>query len=346
MTNGTQYLRAVQKELYRLAGGSLDSNDVRAARISTRQRIELICSPQFRSWVDSRLVAGKQVFWIKDMDGTQRAGDVFVDFFRWLVQNNKFCSEGRKHVESFLRRRLATVSPFACATGDDATPQAALRLWDTQASGFGLLDFWRLYWLSQIGVTREERATMLAEFAPHATACAFPGVIEENLALEAAGVHVVLVTAGDQELAVAVAPGLGIKPENVVGSPLQYTADGYSNGLIHSYDILDQEWADKPQPGKDLNFRYWIWCQVANGRWGWSHRDDRKMVIAGIDGDSPSADLGMMLWLLGAPATLGHFMVSNPGDTRRLERFYYLSGRYGSTLGRFITLLQESPQSA
>jgi flagellar basal body P-ring protein FlgI len=39
MTSRTP-LQAAQDKLYSIAGGSIDSNDVRASRISTRQRIE------------------------------------------------------------------------------------------------------------------------------------------------------------------------------------------------------------------------------------------------------------------------------------------------------------------
>jgi hypothetical protein len=185
-------------------------------------------------------------------------------------------------------------------------------------------------------MTREEKEKQVREFAPHYAARIYPGVPEENRTLEEAGVHVVLVSNGDQELAIAVSNLLGIKPENVVGSHLIYGEDGRATGVNHSYEVFDEDWETRPQPGKPLSFHYW--AHVNRGRWGWKHLDDRKIVIAGRDGDSASADGGMMILL--PPPAIGNFMVDTPGEPTRIQKFHVLAAKYGWTRGQFFTLVQ------
>ena len=70
-------------------------------------------------------------------------------------------------------------------------------------------------------------------------------------------------------MARSVAPLLGIKTRNVVGSHLIYK-DGVSVGDNHAYEIFDKEWATLPQPGKPLFFHYWL--NSNKWRWGWKVR--------------------------------------------------------------------------
>jgi hypothetical protein len=181
----------------------------------------------------------------------------------------------------------------------------------------------------------------VTEFAPLYAPRVYPGVAAENRALEDAGVHVVIVSNGDQELAMAVSPLLGIKPENVVGSNLIYGSDGRSEGVDHAYELFDKKWNDRPQPGKPLSFHFWVHTNRA--RWGWDHIDDQKIVIAGRDGDSASADGGMMILL--PPAEIGNFMIDTPGERDRITAFYKLAAKYGWTRGQFFTLKQKPSES-
>jgi hypothetical protein len=154
-------------------------------------------------------------------------------------------------------------------------------------------------------------------------------------------VEVVVVSNGDQELARAVTPHLGIKFENAVGSHLLYkrvNGKRVSTGVNHAYEIFDKEWNSKPQPGKSLSFHYWL--NTNKWRWGWKNIDLHRVVVAGADGDSASSDGGMMT-LLPPGSALGNFMVDTPTEPGRLKKFQALAEKYGWTKGEFITLVQD-----
>lgn len=350
-------LERARRVLYAITGGAIDSGDVRAAKLSTRQRIEFFKTPEFRDWVASEKAAGREIFWLKDVDKTQAAGDIFTFFFKWRADNKKFTKQQLAVIERFLLGRkswlartgirlsrgicgLVGLTPFA----DSISPYEVLRLWNAKeeggrdADGIGLLDFWSgIYWPTQVGLTEQEKKAQVKAFAETVYATkVYPGVPEENRLLESLGVHVVIVSNGDQELARAASDIMGIKPENVVGSHLKYE-NGIATGVNHSYEVFDEDWAVRPQPGKPLSFHYWL--HVNRGRWGWKRIDERKFVIAGRDGDSASADGGMMI-LLQTPA-IGNFMVDTPGEPERLARMQKLVDKYGWTPGQFITLVQE-----
>ncbi len=329
-------LERARSKLYAVAGGSYDSDNVRLARLTTEQRIAYFRSLEFRDWVASEKAAGHEVFWLRDVDKTQAAGDIFTFFYQWRCDHNRFTPEGLQAVQAFLARHGGTAAARPLTARH---PQEAVDLWlsgDSDGPGIGLLDFWSgVYWPSQMGLTREEKLRQVMEFAPLYAERIYPGVPEENQALEEAGVHVVIVSNGDQELAIAVAPLLGIKPGNVVGSNLVYGEDGKAVGVNHSYELFDEDWVSRPQPGKPLSFHYWV--HTNRGRWGWDHIDDQRIVIAGRDGDSASADGGMMILM--APAALGNFMVDTPGEPERLQKFYSVAAKYGWTRGQFFTLV-------
>jgi hypothetical protein len=350
-------LRA-RMRLYQVSGGSPNSGDVRAARLTTAQRIEYFRSPEFRDWVAFEKSCGRQVFWLKDVDKTQAAGDIFTFFFKWRADFGKFSKLQRDEISSYLLKRQnvlkstgVRLTHAARAIGSafgwqskvpayaDLSAYEVLRLWESKEAGgvgIGLLDFWsKVYWPSQRGMSRAEKLRQVTEFAPHYASRIYPGVKEENLALTDAGVEVVIVTNGDQELAIAVAPFMGIKPENVVGSHLIYDGEE-STGENHGYEIFAEDWAERPQPGKPLSFHYWIHTNRA--RWGWDHLDEHLILIAGRDGDSASSDGGMMIFLP-TPA-IGNFMIDTPGEPKRLEKFQSVTSKYGWTRGQFFTLVQ------
>jgi hypothetical protein len=205
------------------------------------------------------------------------------------------------------------------------------------------MDFWTgAYWPSQIGLSKAEKLRQVQGFAPSYASKIYPGVREENQLLEELGVNVVIVSNGDQELAIACAPYLGVKAENVVGSHLIYGPDGLSTGVNHTYEVMGAEWHARPQPGKALSFHYWLHANRA--RWGWNRIDERRFVIAGRDGDSASTDGGMMM-LMPASAAIGNFMVNTPGEPKRIAQFYTVASKYGWTTGQFITLHQ-SPSTS
>jgi hypothetical protein len=351
-------LQRARSRLYAVSGGSARSGDVTAARLTTAQRTEYFRSPEFCEWVAFENANGRQVFWLKDVDKTQAAGDIFTFFFQWRAENDKFSPRQLASIRRYLRRcrgpvratgivatRLAMALPTRLLGARmpqfaDLTPQAALRLWQSKEAGdedgIGLLDFWsNVYWPSQAGMTRAEKIQQVTDFAPTYTSRIYPGVRQENEALTAAGVEVVIVTNGDQELAIAAAPYLGIKPENVVGSHLIYDGE-HSTGENHAYEIMAEEWAGRPQPGKPLSFHYWIYMN--RKRWCWDHLDEHQIIIAGRDGDSASSDGGMMIFLP-TPA-IGNFMIDTPGEPGRLKKFQSVTSKYGWTRGQFFTLVQ------
>jgi|AGTN01.2.fsa_nt_gi hypothetical protein len=354
--NQNSPLARAKAKLYSITGGSEESGDVRAAKLTTAQRIEYFKSPEFRDWVASEKACGKQVFWLKDVDKTQGAGDVFTFFFEWRAKNNKFSAQQLRIIGKFLlSKRHFLARPFirvASAVANlsnrllgtavpqslQLTPAAVLRGWKSHelgGDGFGLMDFWgKCYWPSQTGLTKEEKLAQVREFAPTYAEKAYPGVAEENRVLTEAGVEVVIVSNGDQELAIAIAPVLDVLPENVVGSHLMYDDEGLSMGENHTYEVYDEDWAVRPQPGKFLSFHYWL--HMNRKRFGWNRINDSKTVIAGRDGDSGSTDGGMMIFM--APCAIGNFMVNTPGEPGRIERFYKLVDKYGGTPGQYFTL--------
>lgn len=352
----SEALRKARERLYTIAGGSCTSGDVRAARLTTAQRTEYFRSAEFRDWVADERAHGRQVFWLKDVDKTQGAGDVFTFFFKWRLDNGKMTSRQLAAIKRHLLKRqrplaraathltrLAfsviglhrTVPAFA-----DLSPNGALRLWETQEAGgkgMGLFEFWQnVYWPSQVGMTRAEKLAQVNAYAPLYAAKVYPGVAEENRALTEAGVEVVIVTNGDQELAIAIAPVLGIKPENVVGSHMIYDGQ-FATGKNHSYEVSHEDWLSRPQPGKTLSLHYWM--HINRKRWGWEHLDEDRFVIGGRDGDSASSDGGMMIYLP-TPA-IGNFMIDTPGEPDRLVSFQAVAAKYGWTKGKYITLVQQ-----
>ncbi len=359
-------LDAAQDKLYSIAGGSIDSGNAKAARMTSQQRLDYFRSDEFRHWVACELAAGRQVFWLKDVDKTQGAGDIFTFFFKWRADNGKFTDkqlavmadylDKRKNDSDKLKQtakswpsRLLAGIKNACSRKPKANsaatkaknalaPFEALRLWlskEDGGDGIAMMDFWtNIYWPSQVGLSKAEKLAQVTAFAPLYANKAYPSVKEENELLQSLGVTVVIVSNGDQELAIAVAPVLGVKPENVVGSHLIYDKNGISTGVNHSYEVGGDEWHSKPQPGKPLSFHYWL--HVNRARFGWSRIDERKFVIAGRDGDSASTDGGMMILM--HPCAIGNFMINTPGEPARLEKFLAVASKYGWTVGQFITL--------
>lgn len=335
MISSIRALEKARNKFYEIAGGGIGSADTRTAALTTNQRIGYFRSSEFRRWVAAEKAAGRQVFWLKDVDMTQAAGDIFTFFFKWRADNGKFSARQLRVIE----RGLLALPKSLRLNENKLSPYDVLRLWQNKEAGkrgISLLDVWNsFYWPSQVGMTKAEKLEQVTAFAPHYVDKVYPGVPDDNRALEEAGVHVVIVSNGDEELAAAVAPILGIKPENVVGSPLQYDANGRATGGKHSYEVFAEEWAVLPQPGKPINFHYWL--HKSRGRWGWNDLDERNIVIGGRDGDSASADGGMMI-LLPWSSAIGNFMVNTPGAPDRIKKFHALASRYGWTKGQFITL--------
>ena len=326
-------LEAARNKLYSISGGSIDSGDVRAASISTAQRIEYFNSPEFRAWLAAEKAAGRQVIWCKDVDKTQAAGDIFTFYFDWRSANGAFSQKQLEVIQQFLRKQNVAVSL-------EDGPSEVVRLWlnrEEGGEGIEIVDFWReVYWPSQIGISREEKQAQVKAFAEYYSTRVYPLVPEENRLLDELGVHVVIVSNGDQELAIAAGAVLGIRPENVVGSNLLYGADGLSTGVNHSYELFDGFWANRPQPGKQFSFHYWLHANRA--RFGWTRISEQHFTIAGRDGDSASADGGMMM--LGQTVALGNFIVDTPDEPKRREKFLAVADRYGWTPGQFFTLKQ------
>jgi hypothetical protein len=356
VTSGATPLDNALLKLYEMAGGSRDSGNVQAAQLTTARRMEFFRSDEFRAWVASEKAAGRQIFWLKDVDKTQGAGDVFSFFFKWRADNHKFLPEQLEVIAAVLRdaaadgkylglrrfgRKIGCACGYKLATADGRYgPEAVISSWlanEDGGKGLGMMDFWsRAYWPSQFGLTKEQKLEQVQAFAPSYAARVYPGVRKENELLEELGVNVVIVSNGDQELAIACAPYLGVKPENVVGSHLIYGQDGLSTGVNHTYEVTGSDWHARPQPGKPLSFHYWLHDNRA--RFGWDNIDERKFVIAGRDGDSASTDGGMMMLM--QAAAIGNFMINTPGEPKRIAQFYSVASKYGWTKGQFITLNQ------
>jgi len=345
-------LERAQQKLYSIAGGSIDSGDVRLARITTIQRMDYFRSQEFRQWVASEISAGRSIFWLKDVDKTQGAGDIFTFFYKWRADNNKFQPAQLKVIADFLQtekdssaswlaRNLGRLARAVGMKGEhEYSPDQVISTWlskEDGGPGIGMMDFWsKIYWPSQMGLTKAEKLAQVNAFAPLYADKVYPGVFEENQLLESLGVNVVIVSNGDQELAIAAAPVLGVKPENVVGSHLLYDENSVSTGVNHRYEIDGPDWHSRPQPGKNFSFHYWL--HMNRARFGMSSIDERKYVIAGRDGDSASTDGGMMILM--QTAAIGNFMVNTPGEPNRIKSFHQVASKYGYTRGQFITLDQ------
>jgi hypothetical protein len=315
--------------LYIMAGGSADSGKAGLSNLTAEDRIEYFRTEEFKNWVASEKAAGRTVYWLKDIDKTQAAGDIFTFFFEWRARNGGFTPEQNEILRQFLaaKGKLTPAEARTVARQDaSANAHKVIELWE--AGRLGLLDFWSgAYWPTQAGLTREEKARQTSEFAKEYASRIYPDTVADNRALRAAGVEVVFVSNGDEELAKAVAPLLGNVPENVVGSKLLYEADGRSNGKLHTYEIYDDKWSAKPQPGKVLNWRYWLHERGVDGS---------RAVVAGMDGDSAAADGGVMIYL---SPVIGNFMVNTPDEPDRVEQFKKFGDKYGAwERGRFIEL--------
>lgn len=336
-------LVVAQRKLHSIAGGSPDSGNPRLARLTTAQRIAYFQTPEFRDWLASERAAGREVFWLKDVDKTQAAGDIFTFFFEWRVRNKALSRQQVGVISRYLTQRkpkLPRTAPYVSTAARDA-----LNLWlakEEGNEGLGLLEVWSsVYWPSQIGLTRDQKLAQVTAFAPEYAQRIYPGVPDENRLLTELGVNVVIVSNGDQELAIAVAPLLGVLPSNVVGSHLLYDESGVSTGVNHSYEIFDKEWEQRPQPGKSWSFHYWL--HMNRQRFGWQHTNGGLVTIAGCDGDSATTDGGMMTNLPWHSA-IGNFMVDTPGEPARLAKFHRIAAKYGWTKGQFITLAHEPSQ--
>ncbi len=329
-------LAAARAKLYSIAGGSHDSGDPRASRLTLRQRIGFWQTPEFGAYVAACKEAGVTLFHLKDVDKTQGAGDAFTFMFKLRADKGWFSPAQLKVVEKFMRDRSGLKRPRL----KDLTPHALINKWvqhEQTGEGIEMMDFWRVYWTAQIGLTKAEKLAQVTACAPLYANKVFPGVREENLLLNSLGVEVVIVSNGDQELALAIAPQLGIKPENVVGSHLMYDANNVSVGVNHSYEVFGDDWMVRPQPGKTLSFHYWL--HMNRARFFRDRIDEDCFEILARDGDSASTDGGMMV--LGHRATLGNFMVDVPGEPKRLPKFQQMMDKYAFTCGNCIALVQE-----
>jgi len=329
-------LDRVRKRLYAIAGGSYDSGNPRLARMTLAQRIELWQTPEFADYLAALKAAGVTPFHLKDVDKTQGAGDAFTFMFKLRADEGWFSPAQLKVIEDYMRKRSGLVKPRL----KNLTPHALLREWirhEETGDGIEMMDFWRVYWTSQIGLTKSEKQAQVTACAPLYANKVFPGVREENLLLTELGVEVVIVSNGDQELAIAIAPQMGIKPQNVVGSHLRYDANDVSIGVNHSYEVFGDDWMSRPQPGKTLSFHYWL--HMNRRRFFRDRINEDRFVILARDGDSASTDGGMMVH--GHEAKIGNFMVAVPHEPRRVEKFYPMMDKYGWTCGNFITLVQE-----
>ncbi len=329
-------LERARKRLYAIAGGSHDSGNPRLARMTLSQRIEFWQTPEFVAYLAALKAAGVTPFHLKDVDKTQGAGDAFTFMFKLRADEGWFSRRQRKSIADFLRERSTIANP----SRKDLTPHALLREWirhEETGEGIEMMDFWRIYWKSQLGLTKAEKLAQVTACAPLYANKVFPGVREENQLLTELGVEVVIVSNGDQELAIAIAPQMGIKPENVVGSHLKYDKNGVSIGVNHSYEVFGDDWMTRPQPGKTLSFHYWLHRERA--RFFRDRINEDRFVILARDGDSASTDGGMMVH--GHDAKIGNFMVAVPHEPRRIEKFYPMMDKYGWTCGNFITLVQE-----
>ncbi|MBI4375983.1 MAG: hypothetical protein HY549_05995 [Elusimicrobia bacterium] len=326
-------LEAVRGELAAWTGGH--GAEPGRDRISAKNRVHLFRSGAFKRWVAAERAAGRRVFWLRDLDKTQAAGDISSHFFRWKAERGHFTAAQNRIMRRYLAR-IKTDDPALARRLRRAPRQSpaenarlVLDLWrhgEKGGKGIKGLDFFtKAFWPTQHGFTRQEKREQAEAFAAYFSRFIYPHVRQENLALARAGVDVVIVSAADQEIISAVAPLLGLKPSNVVGSYLIYGEDGRAKGEQHAYDVSDRKWLERPNPGKALSFHYWL--NKNKRRWGWKELDPDKIVIAGADGDSASSDGG--LWVYFPRKALGNFMVDTPHEPGRLEKSIKLVTKYG-----------------
>ena len=130
-------LRYTRHKFYAIAGGSFDSGDVTLSRITTAQRIAYFRSWHFRLWVKLEKAAGRRVLWLKDVDKTQAAGDIFTFFFLWRIQNNAFSEEQIQSMRQWFGKNPQFAKPIP---SDSAlSPHDVLRFWEDKDAG---LDGW------------------------------------------------------------------------------------------------------------------------------------------------------------------------------------------------------------
>ncbi|MBX9688003.1 MAG: hypothetical protein K2X27_14955, partial [Candidatus Obscuribacterales bacterium] len=121
-------LEDARHKIYSIAGGAIDSNSIDAAVISTEQRIEFFRSPEFLAWVAAEKACQREIFWCKDVDKTQAAGDIFTFFFDWRANNCKFSPHQLEVIQAFLKKHKVDV-PL------EQGPQEVLRLWQQKEEG-------------------------------------------------------------------------------------------------------------------------------------------------------------------------------------------------------------------
>lgn len=333
-------LDRVRKRLYEMAGGSYDSGDPRASRMTLSQRMQLWQTPEFADFMWALKASGRTGLHLKDVDKTQGAGDAFTFAFKERINQGSFTEAQLLVIEQYMRKRSGLIKPRL----KNLTPEALMNEWirhEQTGEGIGMMDFWRVYWTSQIGMTRAEKQALVTAVAPLYANKVFPGVKEENELLTSLGVEVVIVSNGDQELALAIAPMLGIKPENTVGSHLRYDDSGVSIGVNHSYEVFGDDWMVRPQPGKNLSFHFWL--HKERHRFFRDRINEDRFVILARDGDSGSTDGGMMIH--GHPSLIGNFMIDVPGEPERVKKFQQMMDKYGWTCGNCITLVQEASRT-
>lgn len=343
-------LNAARQDLYALSNSNAQTRNVAQGKITLAARTEYFRSPAFRDWVAAEKAAGRQVFWLKDIDKTQAAGDIFTYFFQWRAENDKFSSAQNDVMKAYLKTVVVTDPALQAelsavdANNGRANGLLVIKLWRSKehgGEGIAMMDFWgKIFWPTQIGLTKDEKLAEVTAFAPDYARRVYPGVPEDNRALADAGVEVVAVSNGDEELAVAVASQLGLRPENIVGSNLIYDDKGLSTGVNHAYEVTGADWATKPQPGKHLLFHYWIFKNKS--RFGWTTINAENFTIAGADGDSASTDGGM--WVYFPNKGIGNFMVNTPHEPGRVFKSLQVAARYGWGANQFFTL-QHSPDS-
>ncbi|MBI3554533.1 MAG: hypothetical protein HY077_18725 [Elusimicrobia bacterium] len=404
-------LQTARAAFYKITGGSYDSNDVTAAKISLAQRTAFFKSPEFKNYVAAEKAAGRTVFWLKDIDKTQASGDIFTFYFKYLADKGLLTPQHNATMRAFLNgmafkstiRDAKVLADLADVGSEPAAVKAVLEaaaakgsikapalpsdedgaksflngvsvkgqikdpkllaqlakadsndskanaytvidLWRSKekgGEGIGMLDFWSsIYWRTQKGLTKFQKLRRVAGFKKFYASKIYPGIYEDNKALEEAGVEVLAISNGDQELAIAVAPLLGIKRHNVVGSYLQYDPKtGLSTGVDHAYEIFDKEgnWNRWPQPGKILSTHFLI--NRERHRYGLSEFDEDKIVIAGADGDSAASDGGMWVYFTDKP--FGNFVVDSPHEPGRRMKSLIMAQTYGGTKGQYITLIHD-----
>lgn len=323
-------LTIARDKFYEIANGGLHSNDVKAAQLSSDQLLQFVKGPEFRNWVASEKAAGNEVFWPTDVDKTMSSGDTFTYFFKWREDHHKFSPEQLQIISNAIKH----LDPQAKST----TPEDALKLWQSKekgGQGIGLLDFWnKIYWPSQKGMTMAEKVAETKDFSKTFSDKIYPLVPEINKAIEDAGAHVVILSNGDQEIAKAIAPEFGVKPENVIGATTLVDPHGFLTGAPQNYEMFDKTWSQLPQPGKEMNFHNWL--DANKQRFGWNQLDEGRVLLAGYNGDSAAADGGMMVF--SKEKGIADFMVDTPGEPSRIAQFYSLANQFGGTKGEFVTL--------